>query len=61
MNAIIISAIWGVIMMFSGVLSKSNILIRNIATAGVLVLLAGIIMDMSGRLASDVYQRRMEE
>ncbi|RYG06146.1 MAG: NADH-quinone oxidoreductase subunit N, partial [Chitinophagaceae bacterium] len=59
MNAIIISAIWGVVMMFSGVLFKSNILIRNIATAGVLILLAGIIMDMSGNPLFDINTRNM--
>jgi hypothetical protein len=34
MNAIVISAIWGVVMMFSGVLSKSNAVIRGVGIAG---------------------------
>jgi NADH-quinone oxidoreductase subunit N len=59
MNAILISAIWGVVMMFSGILSKSNILIRNIATAGLLILLAGILMDMSGNPLIDIDTRNM--
>jgi NADH-quinone oxidoreductase subunit N len=54
MNAIIISAVWGVVMMFSGIVSKSKILIRNIATAGLLILLAGIVMDMSGNALFNV-------
>jgi len=45
--------------MFSGILSKSNILIRNIATAGVLVLLAGIVMDMSGNPLFNINTRNM--
>ena len=59
MNAIIISAIWGVVMMFSGIVSKSNILVRNIATAGLLILLAGIVMDMSGNPLFDINARNM--
>ncbi|RYY31010.1 MAG: NADH-quinone oxidoreductase subunit N [Chitinophagaceae bacterium] len=59
MNAIIISAIWGVIMMFSGILFKSSILVRNIATAGLLILLCGIIMDMSGNPLFEINTRNM--
>lgn len=43
MNAIIISAIWGVLMMFSGIFLKKKSAIRNLAIAGVaLVLLVNI-------------------
>jgi NADH-quinone oxidoreductase subunit N len=59
MNAIIISAVWGVVMMFSGIVSKSNILVRNIATAGLFILLAGIVMDMSGNPLFNINTRNM--
>lgn len=59
MNAIIISAVWGVVMMFSGILTRSSIMIRNIATAGLLILLAGIVMDMSGNPLFQINTRNM--
>ncbi len=39
MNAIIFSAIWGVLMMFSGIFTTSKAVIRNLAIAGVAILL----------------------
>ena len=39
MNAIIFSAIWGVLMMFSGIFVTSKAVIRNLAIAGVAILL----------------------
>lgn len=39
MNAIIFSAIWGVLMMFSGIFTVSKAAIRNLAIAGVAILL----------------------
>jgi len=39
MNAIIFSAIWGVLMMFSGIFVRSKAAIRNLAIAGVAILL----------------------
>jgi len=39
MNAIIFSAIWGVLMMFSGIFIKTKAVIRNLAIAGVALLL----------------------
>jgi len=39
MNAIIFSAIWGVLMMFSGIFISQKAVIRNLAIAGVAVLL----------------------
>ncbi|MEP6746781.1 MAG: NADH-quinone oxidoreductase subunit N [Bacteroidota bacterium] len=39
MNAIIFSAIWGVLMMFSGIFIQTKAVIRNLAIAGVAVLL----------------------
>jgi NADH-quinone oxidoreductase subunit N len=48
MNAIVISAIWGVVMMFSSVLSKSNAVIRSVALTGLALLIAANVLDMSG-------------
>src|SRR5580704_12597756 len=48
MNAIIISAVWGVVMMFSGVFVKSKTAIRNLGVAGLALLLIGNYADMMG-------------
>lgn len=48
MNAIIISALLGVIMMFSGIFLKKNSSIAALATFGMIVLLVVTIMEMSG-------------
>lgn len=48
MNAIVISAVWGVVMMFSGVVSKSNTFIRVVAILGLIGLTAVNILDMGG-------------
>jgi NADH-quinone oxidoreductase subunit N len=48
MNAIVISAIWGVIMMFSGVFSKKNAVIRTMAVLGLLLLITVNVLDMKG-------------
>ncbi|HEY6505792.1 MAG TPA: NADH-quinone oxidoreductase subunit N [Chitinophagaceae bacterium] len=48
MNALIISAVLGVIMMFSGILLKQKNAVRNIATAGMGVLLVVNILEMYG-------------
>ena len=53
MNALIVSAVFGVIMMFSGILLKNKSSIRAVAIAGVLVLLSVNIAEMfSGPLLS---------
>ncbi|RYY62334.1 MAG: NADH-quinone oxidoreductase subunit N [Chitinophagaceae bacterium] len=53
MNALIISAVFGVVMMFSGILLKNKSSIRAVAIAGVLVLLSVNIAEMfSGPLLS---------
>lgn len=59
MNAILISAIWGVVMMFSGVFSKSNSVIRYTAITGLAVLLVVSIMDMSGHPLFRINTRNM--
>lgn len=38
MNAIIFSAVWGIVMMFSGIITKNKITIRNLAIAGIILL-----------------------
>lgn len=46
MNALIISALLGVVMMFSGILLKQKSAIRTVAIAGILLLLAMSILDL---------------
>jgi NADH-quinone oxidoreductase subunit N len=41
MNAILLSAVWGIVMMFSGIFARSKKAIRNMAVLGLVVLLAG--------------------
>jgi NADH-quinone oxidoreductase subunit N len=58
MNAILISAIWGIVMMFSGIFTQSKVVIRNVAILGLLVLLFGNYGDMTGHhlLVMDVHK-----
>jgi NADH-quinone oxidoreductase subunit N len=57
MNAIVLSAIWGIVMMFSGIFTKSKTAIRNVAVAGLALLLAVNYADMIGHhLAIDVHK-----
>jgi NADH-quinone oxidoreductase subunit N len=49
MNALIIAAVWGVIMMFSGVTLKSNGAIRTLGIGGMVILLAANILEMAGK------------
>jgi NADH-quinone oxidoreductase subunit N len=56
MNAILLSAIWGVIMMFSGIFFKENAPKRILATLGVLLLLLVNCLDLGGyHLAIDTH------
>src|SRR5258706_14538519 len=48
MNALILSAIFGVIMMFSGIMLKQKAYVRNIAIAGMILLLLVNILEMGG-------------
>jgi NADH-quinone oxidoreductase subunit N len=48
MNALILSAVLGVIMMFSGILLKQKSAIRNTAIAGIILLLLVNILEMNG-------------
>ena len=46
MNAIILSAVWGIVMMFSGVFSKNKTTVRYVAILGIAVLLVANVMDL---------------
>src|SRR5688572_27258851 len=48
MNSIILSAIWGVIMMFSSVLAKKEGTVRMLAILGAAALLVANILEMDG-------------
>src|SRR5947199_8947082 len=48
MNAIVISAVLGVVMMFCGVFTNSKTAIRAVAVIGLLVLIIANVMDMGG-------------
>src|SRR4051794_19477550 len=48
MNAIIVSGVWGVVMMFSGIFFKNNSSVRLIAIAGLILLLAMNVGELYG-------------
>ncbi|MDI9365368.1 MAG: NADH-quinone oxidoreductase subunit N [Flavobacterium sp.] len=48
MNAIILSALCGVVMMFSGIFTTSKSVIKNVAIAAILVLLLGNLLETYG-------------
>lgn len=48
MNAIIISGVWGVVMMFSGIFFKNNSTVRSIAIAGLMLLLIANVCELYG-------------
>ncbi|HEV2353121.1 MAG TPA: NADH-quinone oxidoreductase subunit N [Puia sp.] len=48
MNAIVISAVWGIIMMFSGIFTARKAAVRNVAIIGLLALLIGNYADLEG-------------
>ena len=54
MNAIIVSALLGVVMMFSGIFTTNKTIIKNIATAGVLFLLAANLMEMNNLFSFNI-------
>ena len=54
MNAIIVSALLGVVMMFSGIFTTNKTIIKNIATVGVLVLLTANLMEMYNLFSFDI-------
>ena len=59
MNAIVVSAIWGVIMMFSGILTKRLATVRVVALLGVVALLVSTLMELNGVKIFDIDTRRM--
>lgn len=48
MNALIVSALFGVIMMFSGILLKQKSAVRNTAIAGLIIVLLSNILELNG-------------
>jgi NADH-quinone oxidoreductase subunit N len=48
MNAIIISALWGIVMMFSGVFTKNKTTVRCTAIVGILLLIIANTLDLQG-------------
>ena len=50
MNALIVSALLGVVMMFSGIILKSKAAVRNVAVAGLVLLLLVNVLEMYGVL-----------
>ena len=59
MNALLLTALLGVIMMFSSVLAKSKAAIRNIAIFGLIVVLAANIFEMSGTMFFNIDTKGM--
>jgi NADH-quinone oxidoreductase subunit N len=50
MNLILISAIWGIVMMFSGLFLKDKSSAKTVALIGSIALLIGNIFDLSGKM-----------
>ena len=50
MNALLLTAVFGVIMMFSSFLLKSKAAIRNLAVAGLVIVLVANILEMGGTI-----------
>lgn len=59
MNALILSAFWGVVMMFSSFLLKSKPAIRNLAIAGIVLLVIANILEMKGAIFFHIDTRGM--
>lgn len=59
MNALIISAILGVVMMFSSILLKQKGAVRNVAVSGIILLLLVNILEMGGTIFFKVDTRGM--
>lgn len=53
MNLILISALWGVVMMFSGLFIANKSTAKTIAVVGALVLLLANLFDLSGKMIID--------
>lgn len=59
MNALILSAILGVVMMFSGIWLKGKAAVRNVAVAGIIVLLLVNVLEMGGTVLFKIDTRGM--
>lgn len=59
MNAIIISALMGVVMMFTGVVTKNRLQIKNMAIAALAILLAFAIAELHGCFAIKIDTKEM--
>ena len=59
MNAIVLSAIWGVIMMFSGILTKRLANVRVVALIGITALLVSTLMELNGINIFNIDTHRM--
>ena len=53
MNLILISALWGIVMMFSGLFIKSRSAAKTVALIGAVVLLIGSLFDLAGKMIID--------
>lgn len=53
MNLILISALWGIVMMFSGLFIKSRSVAKTVALIGAVVLLIGSLFDLAGKMIID--------
>ena len=61
MNALLISAVLGVVMMFSSFMLKRKSIVRSIAIAGLIVLLVSSILELKGTVYFDIDVRGMIE
>src|SRR4249919_1907685 len=59
MNALLLSAFWGVIMMFSSFLFKDKGAVRNLAIAGLALLMVVNILEMNGTILFHINTRGM--
>jgi len=59
MNALLLSAVWGVIMMFSSFLFKQKLVVRNLAVIGLVFVLAANILEMNGTVFFHIDTREM--
>jgi NADH-quinone oxidoreductase subunit N len=61
MNALILSAVWGVVMMFGGIALKKKDAVRSLAIAGMLLLALVNVLEMRGTVLFDVDVKGMIE
>lgn len=59
MNALLLSAVLGVVMMFSGIVLKQKRAIRNVAIAGMIALLLVNVLEMSGTVFFNIDAKGM--